>query len=666
MRALLSATNLKIALALSAAAMMAACSDGLEPQAVSDAPQKGQVITVGATQGGEADTRLAYAPNADGSIGVTWADGDKIYIGKVSDVEDYLEGSQSSVSNQWGTFTLKSITDTDKKQATFEGTPKTTWANGDKLFAFYGGSKGEHYFEDLAPYYRLDYTGQEQTGNNNTKHLAGFDYMAASDDYTTGSSPNFKFNRYGAVLKMVLTVPDDLVDKPVTEIKLRTPEGDYLAANIRIPLETGTAFVGRKVSEISLSLTNVTVLSDKIIRAYIMLPAIDEVADLTGRTLAINATIGSVAYCTKVTARKLAAGMCYTVEKNLMPIGSLFDGGTGTESEPYQIKTKEQLENMRDHLVAIGDNKYFQLTDNINLEGEEWAPIGKKSLNPFKGTFDGNGKTISGLKISAGNEYTGLFGYITSATIKNLTVEGNVTGGTGAYAGGIVGRGTNATIINCSYSGSVNADATTQDITLGGIAGQLNGKILFCKNEAAVGLTSRTGTGSKNKLQIGGIVGKVTSTVSVVGCLNEGDISWVGKSNDGTLSMGGIVGHAFDAVGVNLYGCYNKGAIRDTGGDEYYGGLIGCCSSSAANLTSSGSHWTDVADDKATQSIGGPGSVGSSSKLVPPTETVDATLAGNLNAGITEAQTNGKISAAENTHLFVYEGNDLILKANNP
>lgn len=73
--------------------------------------------------------------------------------------------------------------------------------------------------------------------------------------------------------------------------------------------------------------------------------------------------------------------------------------------------------------------KVVKLAENINLNNVAWTPVGQAGATQFKGTFDGNNKTISNLKIDTtaeNGEYysTGIFGWLLAAKVKNVTVDG--------------------------------------------------------------------------------------------------------------------------------------------------------------------------------------------------------------------------------------------------
>ena len=103
------------------------------------------------------------------------------------------------------------------------------------------------------------------------------------------------------------------------------------------------------------------------------------------------------------------------------------------------------------------------LADNIDLTGKDWTPIGTSFGNSYTGTFDGNGKTITGLTVTGSDRYTGLFGFI-KGTVKNVVLtEINITSGT--FVGGVAGWSFGGNIENCSVSGSVSGS------DVGGVVG---------------------------------------------------------------------------------------------------------------------------------------------------------------------------------------------------
>ena len=232
----------------------------------------------------------------------------------------------------------------------------------------------------------------------------------------------------------------------------------------------------------------------------------------------------------------------------------LNDGGKGEENSPYLISTKEQLEAFRDYVNSGNDceNKYFQLTANIDLGNEEWEPI-----NYFYGTFDGGGYTISGLNINKPEEsYIGLFQHLDSAgTVKNLTVAGNVI--CGSYGAGIVGDN-KGTVGNCHNKCDIS-DNSSIYYYQGGVVGNNNGTVENCYNTGNI-----SGNGG-----LGGIVGNNESPVK--NCYNTGNIS-------GNSSAGGIVGsNGRDYSKLNVgtvENCYNSGKVTSSSA----GGIVGSLS----------------------------------------------------------------------------------------
>lgn len=123
--------------------------------------------------------------------------------------------------------------------------------------------------------------------------------------------------------------------------------------------------------------------------------------------------------------------------------GGYTDGATTwspNSDGDYEIGNLDQLKFFRD---AVNDGNSFKgqtvkLTTSIDLNNEEWTPIGKNGAT-FQGTFDGQGNTVSNLYINTPTQSdVGFFGFTQSGEIKNLTIENaNVTGylDVGAVAG---------------------------------------------------------------------------------------------------------------------------------------------------------------------------------------------------------------------------------------
>lgn len=198
------------------------------------------------------------------------------------------------------------------------------------------------------------------------------------------------------------------------------------------------------------------------------------------------------------------------------------------------------------------------LADNIDLTGIDWTPIGTSFGNSYTGTFDGNGKTITGLTVTGSDRYTGLFGFI-KGTVKNVVLEGvQITSdNSSGYAGGVAGYSFEGNIENCSVSGSVSGS------DVGGVVGyQQGGSITGCSSSATV----------KGEAYVGGVVGVTNNGAILTACYATGDVT---VENDGTSNAwaGGVVGsNAYSTV----IACYAADNVSGTGsGTIHVGGVTG-------------------------------------------------------------------------------------------
>ncbi|MDE5885380.1 MAG: dockerin type I repeat-containing protein [Oscillospiraceae bacterium] len=224
--------------------------------------------------------------------------------------------------------------------------------------------------------------------------------------------------------------------------------------------------------------------------------------------------------------------------------------GSGTKDDPYQISSKEELETMRDLVNSkfftehYSDKCYIQTAD-IDLENEDWTPIGTRMINNvdlsaplFCGSYNGNGHTIRNLYINEteNNKYFGLFGsHRGSGVIENLIVYGEVNSNGGAV-GGIAGEVVNGggIIRNCAFIGDVNGR-----YSVGGIAGVIfqNGLIDSCYHIGNISAID-----GENTKDIGGIVGQLFAGDHYEGVSTVQNCYNIGKVTGLKDSIGSIVG----------------------------------------------------------------------------------------------------------------------------
>lgn len=201
------------------------------------------------------------------------------------------------------------------------------------------------------------------------------------------------------------------------------------------------------------------------------------------------------------------------------------------------------------------------LTDDITLTSD-WTPIS----STFAGTFDGNNKYISGLKIrnTDGNN-AGLFAQI-SGTVKNLElrdVDIEVSVNRSKYVGAVAGYST-GTIENCVVSGSVIGKGQGLGFSVGGVVGGSDkAKIIGCSSTASV-----TGNGPAGR--VGGIVGTNMSSSYVIACYHTGGA--ITGDGTGNIYAGGVVGRNSVA---QVVACYASCNVNISNGQGNAGGVIG-------------------------------------------------------------------------------------------
>ncbi len=237
-----------------------------------------------------------------------------------------------------------------------------------------------------------------------------------------------------------------------------------------------------------------------------------------------------------------------------------------SEASEVELTTAEQLAGFA-QLVNGGEDFAGQtviLSANMDLNGNEWIPIGQKGSGKFfKGVFDGNGKTVRGLKISPENNtdeaafdgYAAFFGAVQDAVIRDLTVEGEV----GAInAAGLVARANAGTRIeNCTSNAAVNGSTKA-------------GGIVCLTNTGGVTISNCTNNGSVTggSSGLGGIAGYTNAGTIISGCTNTGAVGAADASY-----AGGIVGYASQSLDL-VSDCRNTAPITASANAGGIAGII--------------------------------------------------------------------------------------------
>ena len=237
--------------------------------------------------------------------------------------------------------------------------------------------------------------------------------------------------------------------------------------------------------------------------------------------------------------------------------------GDGKKDSPYIITKAEELAWFRNQVNSGQYSICAKIADNVevidmstvchaadksqNLEEKSWVPIGNRNIIKYRGTFDGNGKTITNLYINASQtsqNNMGLFGYTYQSTIKNLTFENANVTNTQSNTGILVGKaGYGSTLQNIKISKTCQIKGGNYT---GGIAGELDGNAYNCVNYATV----------QGIQYIGGLCGHYSSSRtgnSMTACANYGNVTATSQR------VGGLVG---DFSSGTIQDCANYGNVK--------------------------------------------------------------------------------------------------------
>ncbi len=289
---------------------------------------------------------------------------------------------------------------------------------------------------------------------------------------------------------------------------------------------------------------------------------------------------------------------------------NIFAGGSGTESDPYQVKTAEQLSCFAKSVnngttyegQYIKQIKNIKLNDNLNDQvtagdlsnAHVWISAGDRQLDPapyFAGTYDGDDKIISGLYITNDSvspyqygNYKGLFGYAVNATFKNMELSDvymNANSDSGNYgdAGALLGYGSTTLIVdNVTAYGTANVGGYSAGLisTFYGTNGD-NDLLMVTNTTNNIDIISNASAS--------GIIHCIRSLKTTP----EPNIIFENDVNNGNITFnpsiaGGIIGNLDSRANLKMDNCYNTGnfTFDSSGRGSMIAGILG---SGAGNIT---------------------------------------------------------------------------------
>lgn len=484
-----------------------------------------------------------------------WETGDKLAV--AFDEAEYSEGNDLSLTNGAGTGV-----------GTFSG--QVTVPDGAQTIRAY------------YPAPTVDLTTQDGTAKK----------MVMFATATYSATPSFNLENKTAILKLEMTAPTG-----VTTITSAYVEG----VNSKGTLDAQGNWTSTSTDRINVS--GLTVANGKITGYVVVLPG-SNVNQLSIHLTANNTTYATEHY-TSATAT-IAAGKLTTIKKALVPV---WDGTTTKAitavNDTYTVTEPAELAWLATQTNNSFEGKTINLQSDMYLEGNNWTPIANYArnadlANAFKGTFNGNNHTISGLKVSSTTTKVnvGLFGVVNGGTVKNVKIaNADMTGTDGAAA--VVGyMWGESTVENCTVESGTISSAKAA----GGVVARAygtNNVITDCVNRATV----------SGNLKAGGIVGtahdgrtgnEAATSTTITNCKNYGDVDVNGVDADANCAAGILSFTSAETAGrfqkVNISGCDNYGAINTTGNrgnfdnQGIYAGVLGFVGNADVTISNCHNH----------------------------------------------------------------------------
>ncbi len=521
--------------------------------------------------------------------------------------------------------------------------------------------------------------------------------MVANIGEATSTLSNLNFYHAGGVLSVkVKNLPENTCGVKLTTNRVITGSFNVTEPNAKTPTITTTAVDASSNNTITITFPKLGSVETKAMQFFFPLPV------GTGYTFKLEYLVEGVTEPI-IIKEGTTPNNIGRAQLLMMPTLTLVSTGATPESAGYEVvtigdKTTYVVYNatgLKEVATIVnatdeGRKSNITLADNIILSelaetnGSNWTPIGDNYGHQYTGTFDGQGYSITGLKITNVTEgYQGLIGSLGNGTVKNVKLIKCQISSSGVYVGGVVGYNRGGTISECTLDGEsvlTSSYYTTANngASLGGIVGiSNNGSISNChiKNSKIVSekqkyaggivgeMIASTASGCtvgdnvevKAVAGVGGIVGyihKGTSSItggSITGCKVEGTEiiieSTLVQGNKGIA--GGIVGNLYDA---KVDDCHVSGKVQVKSGDRWAGGIAGNVFRNGiiVNCTVIAKDLGDIVIEGKTHHIGGiAGALNNSDKvmtMVDNCQAIRCQISGQISTGGIVGTNHGYVS----------------------
>ena len=340
--------------------------------------------------------------------------------------------------------------------------------------------------------------------------------------------------------------------------------GQKINGNFEINWSDNTiVYVDEGRSAILLSGIDYVMTAGEPVKLYFALP---EGKYEGGFTFTATMTDGTIMDVTSPSTINIVRGQITKVKNDV--IYRLFASGTGTENDPYVIKSANHWKNMVTKVNKDAKNyasAYYKLEADIDFKNEVID-----SIHVFKGVLDGGNKTLKNAKIGDGTASHQAFFYLLSGTVKNLKFD-NIT----VTGGNATGAASSAAVITAGNSSAAftieNCHVSNCNVTSGGEGSYAAGLVARCEHSDVLirNCSVKNCTITAGIANVGGVVGMI----------NKGMIDNI-QSSDNTITAGsrccgGVVGGCGTAVMLlNVISEDNTCIAQST-----MGGVVGNCTS---------------------------------------------------------------------------------------